>query len=71
MYLPRSTPPRQVQFDLIQDSLISYGNEEEQFITIDLHSSNTARAALEKLQMLAQVLVAAPYFCQMSSHRLT
>ena len=69
MYLPRSTPPSGVQPYLIRDPLTSYGTEEES-ITIDLHSSNSACAALEKLQTSAQVLVATPYLYQASLDRL-
>ena len=61
MYLPRSTPPSQVQLDLIRDPLIGYGNEDERLVTVDIHDSDSARAALEKLQTSAQVLVAASY----------
>lgn len=53
MYLPRSTPPSQAQ----SDPLNAYGNEEDRFIAVDIHSSNSAGAALEKLQTSAQVLV--------------
>jgi len=70
MYLPRSTPPRQVRLDLTHDPLIGYGNEEERLATVDIHSSDSARAALEKLQTSAQVLVAAPYLCPTSFRRL-
>lgn len=70
MYLPRSTPPSQVQLDLIHETPIDYGNEEERFTTVDLHSSNSARAALEKLQTSAQVLVTTPCLCQTSLRRL-
>lgn len=70
MYLPRSTPPRQVHLDLTHDPLIGYGGEEERFTTVDIHSSDSARAALEKLQTSAQVLVGAPYLCPTSFSRL-
>ena len=63
MYLPRSTPPGQAQLDPIHNSLIGYENEDERFITVDIHNSDSARAALEKLQTSAQVLVAASYLC--------
>ena len=71
MYLPRSTPPSRPQPYLIRDPLTDYGTEEEESITIDLHSSDSARAALEKLQTSAQVLVATPYIYQASLTRLT
>lgn len=71
MYLPRSTPPSRPQPYLIRDPLTGYGTEEEESITIDLHSSNSARAALEKLQTSAQVLVATRYLYQASLARLT
>ena len=58
MYLPRSTPPSQAQLNLIDDPLTGYGDEEERFITVDIHGSSSARPALEKLQTSAQVLVA-------------
>jgi len=72
MYLPRSTPPSQVQLDLglIHDPSISYGNEDERFITVDIQNSDSARAALEKLQTSAQVLVAPSYLCPTSLRRL-
>ena len=59
MYLPRSTPPSQVQLDMINDPL-AYGIEEDRFVTVDLQNSSPARAALEKLQMSAQVFITAP-----------
>jgi len=65
MYLPRSTPPSRVQLDPVHEPLIGYENE-ERFTTVDLHSSNSARAALEKLQTSAQVLVTTPSLCQTS-----
>ena len=71
MYLPRSTPPGRPQPYLIRDPLTGYGTEEEESITIDLHSSNSACAALEKLQTSAQVLVVTPYLYQASLARLT
>lgn len=71
MYLPRSTPPGQVQLDLFHDPLPDYGDEGGQFVTVDIHSSNSAREALEKLQTSAQVLVAVSYPCRTSSWRLT
>lgn len=70
MYLPRSTPPGQVQSGLIHDPLSDYGDEEGRFVTVDIHSSNSARGALEKLQTSAQVLVAVPCLCQTSLCRL-
>lgn len=60
MYLPRSTPPGQAQSHLIYDPLTNYGDEEDRFVTVDLHSANSAREALEKLQTSAQVPVATP-----------
>ena len=71
MYLPRSTPPSRPQPYLIRDPLTGYGTEEDESITIDLHSSTSARAALEKLQTSAQVLVAIPYLYQENLARLT
>ena len=64
MYLPRSTPPSRVPPYLIRDPLTGYGTEEEQYTTIDLHGSNSARSALEKLQTSAQVLVVTSYLYQ-------
>ncbi|KAF9792474.1 hypothetical protein BJ322DRAFT_1029441 [Thelephora terrestris] len=58
MYLPRSTPPSQVQLGLIHHPLLGY--EQDQSTTIDLHNSNSARAALEKLQMSAQLTLPSP-----------
>jgi hypothetical protein len=46
---------------LTHDPLIGYADEEEQLVTVDLHGTNSARAALEKLQTSAQVLVTATY----------
>jgi len=71
MYLPRSTPPSGIQPYLIRDPLTDYGTEEEESITVDLHCSNSACAALEKLQTSAQVLVAIPYLYQAGLGRLT
>lgn len=59
MYLPRSTPPAQIQPGLIHDPLLGY-EIEDRFVTVDLHGSNSAHAALEKLQMLAQLTVPSP-----------
>ena len=59
MYLPRSTPPTQVQLGLISDPL-GYGIEEDQFVMVDLQNSNSAREALDKLQMSAQVFITVP-----------
>lgn len=60
MYLPRSTPPSQVQLCLINDPLLGCGIEEDQFVTVDLQNSNSTRSALEKLQMSAQVFTMVP-----------
>ena len=70
VYLPRSTPPSQVSsyLGLIHDPLIGSGNEEE-LVTADL-STNSARAALDKLQTSAQVFRTAPYRSQQSSCQL-
>lgn len=57
MYLPRSTPPSQVRLDLINDPLLGFGIEEDRFVIVDLKNSNSARPALEKLQMSAQVFI--------------
>lgn len=66
MYLPRSAPPCPVQPYLIHDPMTDYEDEEERFITVDLHSSGSARGALEKLQTSAQVLAVIPCLYQMS-----
>ena len=66
MYLPRSTPPSEVQSHPIYDPLTGYRNQEERFTTVDLHSGHLARAALEKLQTSAQVPVATPYLYQVN-----
>ena len=63
MYLPRSTPPSQVQLGLIHRPLPGYEIEQDQFITTDLSCSNSARPALEKLQMSAQVFITVPSLC--------
>jgi len=60
MYLPRSTPPRQVHLDLTHYPLIGYGNEEERFVTVDIHNSDSAHAALEKMQTSAQLTLPSP-----------
>jgi len=60
MYLPRSTPPSQLQSGLIHDPLSDYGDEEGQFVTVDIHSSSSARGALEKLQTSAQLTLPSP-----------
>lgn len=59
MYLPRSTPPGQVQLGLIHD-LLGYGTEEDWFVAVDLSSSKSARPALEKLQISAQLTLPSP-----------
>lgn len=70
MYLPRSTPPNQVQVGLINDPLLGQAIEEEdRFVSVDLHGSSSASAALEKLQMSAQVILTAhrpPAFRQLT-----
>lgn len=60
MYLPRSAPPNQPQLGLVHDPLLGYGIEEDRFATVDLRSSSSAHAALEKLQMSAEVFIALP-----------
>ncbi|KAF9653179.1 hypothetical protein BDM02DRAFT_3183134 [Thelephora ganbajun] len=60
MYLPRSSPPGRPQSDLIHETVMGHQDEEERFVTVDLHSSSSARAALEKLQMSAQLTLPSP-----------
>ena len=55
MYLPRTMPPNQVQPVLVQDPLLDYEIEEGRFATVDLHNSGSAQAALDKLQVSAEV----------------
>jgi len=63
MYLPRSAPPNQPRFGLVHDPLLGYEAEEDEFSTADLCSSSSAHAALEKLQMSAEVFITLPNLC--------
>jgi len=60
MYLPRSAPPCPVQLYLNHDPMTDYENEEERFTTVDLHTSNSARGALEQLQTSVQLTLPSP-----------
>jgi hypothetical protein len=55
VYLPRTMPPNQVQPVLVQDPLLDYEIEQARFVTIDLRNSDSAQAALDKLQVFAEV----------------
>lgn len=60
MYLPRSTPPNQLQLGLVHDPLLGYGFEEDRFVTVDIRSSSSAHEALEKLRMSAELTLPSP-----------
>lgn len=68
MYLPRSAPPNQPQLGLVHDPLLGYGTEEDGFVTADLRSSSSAHAALEKLQMSAELTLPSPKIYTSGDH---